>query len=92
MGNTAVRGRGYCREMVKAVLAVRLGELGRHAITLGVYDFNTAAIRCYLRCGFHHDGTLRHSVRYQDEYWSSVEMSVLEHEWRQSMAAQAQAA
>lgn len=83
------RGHGYCPAMIRAVLAVGFGELGLHAITLGVYDFNTAAIRCYRRCGFHLDGTLRHAVRYHDEYWSSVEMSMLEDEWQATQAAQA---
>jgi RimJ/RimL family protein N-acetyltransferase len=83
------RGRGYCPAMIKAVLAIGFEQLGLHIITLGVYDFNTAAIRCYRRCGFHLDGTLRHTVRYQNEYWSSVEMSILENEWGDTRPAEA---
>lgn len=83
VGNTAARGRGYCQAMMRAIAAIGFEELGLHRISLGVYDFNQAAIRCYRRCGFHHEGTLRDVVRYHDEYWSLVEMSMLEHEWRQ---------
>jgi RimJ/RimL family protein N-acetyltransferase len=86
VGNTAARGRGYCQAMIKAILAVGFGELGLHRISLGVYDFNQSAIRCYQRCGLHREGTLRDVVRYDSEHWSLVEMSMLEHEWRQIMA------
>jgi RimJ/RimL family protein N-acetyltransferase len=92
VGSSAARGRGYCQSMMKAMLAIGFEQLGLHSITLGVYDFNTAAIRCYLGAGFHHDGTLRDAVRYEgDEYWSSVEMSMLEDEWRQTNTAGAAA-
>ncbi|QDA58831.1 GNAT family N-acetyltransferase [Hymenobacter jejuensis] len=81
VGNTATRGRGYCQAMIKAIAAVGFEELGLHRISLGVYDFNQAAIRCYQRAGFHREGTLRDVERYHNEYWSLVEMSMLAHEW-----------
>ena len=90
VGSTAARGRGYCQQMIKAVLAIGFEQLNLHVITLGVYDFNTSAIRCYGRAGMHHDGTLRHAVRYENEYWSSVEMSMLAEEWQQAKAEAAQ--
>jgi len=47
-----------------------------------VYDFNEAAIRCYKRCGLQVDGVMRDVLRHDDHYWSLVEMSILEDEWR----------
>ncbi|SFP98789.1 GNAT family N-acetyltransferase [Hymenobacter arizonensis] len=91
VGDEALRCRGYGQAMVKALLKIGFEKLGLRRISLGVYDFNSPAIRCYQRCGFHHIGTLRHVVRYQDEYWSSVEMSIMQHEWRQT-GAETQAA
>jgi len=82
VGNTAARGRGYGQAMVKAVLAIGFEDLGLHRISLGVYDFNHGAIRCYQRAGLHREGTMRDVVRYGDEYWSLVEMSMLTHEWQ----------
>ena len=85
IGNTA-RGRGYCPAMIKAILAIGFEDLGLHRISLGVYDFNQSAIRCYQRAGMHREGTLRDVVRYGDEYWSLVEMSMLAPEWQQMRA------
>jgi RimJ/RimL family protein N-acetyltransferase len=82
IGNTAARGRGYCQGMIKAVLRIGFEELGLHRISLGVYDFNEAAIGCYKKAGLKTEGIMRDVVRYKDGYWSLVEMAVLEDEWR----------
>ncbi|UYZ60744.1 GNAT family N-acetyltransferase [Hymenobacter latericus] len=86
VGNTASRGRGFCAAMMKATLQFGFETLGLHRISLGVYSFNEAAIRCYQRCGLHREGTLRDVVRYGSEYWSLVEMSMLAPEWQKQKA------
>ncbi|HEX8506599.1 MAG TPA: GNAT family protein [Hymenobacter sp.] len=91
VGQLADRGRGYGQAITQAALAIGFDELGLHRIGLGVYDFNAAAIRCYEQCGFRHIGTLRHVLRYDDEYWSSAEMSLLASEWRQAQGKRAPA-
>lgn len=78
----AARGRGVCTQMIRAALRIGFEELHLHRISLGVYTFNHSAIRCYLRSGFHKEGIMRDVVRHGDEYWSLVEMSILEDEWR----------
>ncbi|MCC2546321.1 GNAT family N-acetyltransferase [Hymenobacter sp. BT175] len=82
VGNTAERGKGICQKMIKAVLRVGFEELKLHRITLGVYDFNESALRCYEKAGMKREGVLRDVLRHGDEYWSLVEMSMLEDEWR----------
>jgi len=82
VGHTASRGKGYCTQMVKAVSKVGFEDLGLHKISLGVYDFNHGALRCYQKAGYVQEGVMRDVLRYQDEYWSLVEMSMLEDEWR----------
>lgn len=83
VGNTAERGRGYCTGMIQALLRIGFKDLQLHRISLGVYTTNTSAIRCYERCGFVTEGISRDVLRYGDEYWSLMEMSILEDEWRQ---------
>jgi RimJ/RimL family protein N-acetyltransferase len=84
VGNTAERGKGYCTGMINAILKIGFEELKLHRISLGVYDFNHAAIRCYEKCGFVKEGLMRDVLRYEDEtYWSLIEMAILEDEWRQ---------
>ncbi len=82
VGNTTERGRGVCQHMMKAILKIGFEEMGLHRISLGVYDFNTSAIRCYEKVGFVKDGLMRDVKKYNGGYWSLVEMSMLEDEWR----------
>lgn len=76
------RGVGFGKQMVLKVLEYGFEELGLHRIELGVYDFNTPAIRCYEACGFVKEGLQRDYRRMGDEWWSLYTMSILEHEWR----------
>ncbi len=81
VGNSSERRRGICQGMVKALLRIGFEDLKLHRISLGVYDFNHAAINCYLKCGFQEEGRLRDVVRHGDGYWTLVEMGILAHEW-----------
>ena len=77
-----VRGRGYCKAIVRAILKIGFEELKLHRISLGVYTQNGSAIKCYEAAGFVNEGTQRDVLKAGDTYWSLVEMSVLEHEWK----------
>ncbi len=83
VGNTSERGRGICQGMLKAILQVAFDELKLHRVSLGVYDFNVSAIGCYEKVGFRKEGLMRDVKKFNDKYWSIVEMSILENEWRE---------
>ncbi|TCZ74091.1 GNAT family N-acetyltransferase [Flaviaesturariibacter aridisoli] len=82
VGDTHQKGRGLCTAMIKELLRIGFGDLKLHRISLGVYDFNHGAIRCYEKSGFVREGVQRDILRYDDHYWSLLEMSILEDEWR----------
>lgn len=84
VGNTTLRGRGICQGMMKAILKIGFEEMGLHRISLGVYDFNVAALGCYEKVGFVRDGLMRDVKKFNGGYWSLVEMSMLEDEWHKS--------
>jgi len=67
-------------------LDIGFGELGLHRIDLVVFDFNTAAIKCYERAGFTREGHLREARKIGSEYWTLYQMSVLEQEWRAKLS------
>ena len=67
--------------MVRRALVLGFEQLTLHRIGLGVFDFNSAAVQCYERAGFTHEGTLRDSARMGDERWNCHIMSILRHEW-----------
>ncbi len=81
IGDTESKGKGYCKQMIQAILKIGFEEMGLHRIELGVYDFNTAAIKCYQNAGLSIEGISRDCLLYKDTYWSLVNMSILESEW-----------
>jgi RimJ/RimL family protein N-acetyltransferase len=80
--NPSSQGKGYCCQMIKAVLKIGFENLQLHRICLGVYDFNKAALRCYQKAGLLIEGTNRDCLLFKDQWWSLVEMSILEEEWK----------
>jgi RimJ/RimL family protein N-acetyltransferase len=78
----AYQGKGYCRQMVTAVLKIGFEDLKLHRICLGVYDFNKAAISCYKKAGLVIEGVNRDCLLFKNQWWSLVEMSILEDEWK----------
>ena len=78
------RGRGVGTAMVRVVLQIGFEDVGLHRVDLRVFEFNEAAIACYERVGFQHEGRFRDARRFEDEYWTLVQMSILEDEWADS--------
>jgi len=82
IGDPSRRGKGSGVEMVLHALAIGFDRLGLHRVDLVVFDFNTGAIACYERAGFVIEGRLREARRFGEDYWTLVQMSILEQEWR----------
>lgn len=83
------RRKGYCSAMMEAILKIGFEDLKLHRISLGVYDFNTSAISCYQKAGLKIEGIMRHSLLFKGTWWSLVEMSILEDEWKNNCTTKA---
>ena len=81
VGNKNFRGQGIGEAMMKEILKISFGKLQLHRVDLGVFDFNTSAIRCYEKVGFVKEGLLRDVRKIDNHYWSLWNMSILDHEW-----------
>ncbi|MCP3027056.1 GNAT family N-acetyltransferase [Halobacillus sp. A5] len=81
VGDKNVRGKGIGQQMMTEILKIAFDELGLHRVSLGVFDFNSSAIGCYVKAGFKKEGLLRDSRKIGNAYWSLWEMSVLDNEW-----------
>lgn len=81
IGNASNRGKGCCREMIEAVLKIAFAELKLHRVSLGVYQNNISAIRCYEKAGLKCEGIHRDILWFKNEWLSMMEMSMLESEW-----------
>jgi RimJ/RimL family protein N-acetyltransferase len=82
VGNKEFRNKGIGMEMVNGILDIAFETLNLHRVYLGVFDFNKSAIACYEKAGFKIEGTARDLRKINDEYWSLVNMSILEEEYR----------
>ena len=82
VGPPDARGKGVGERIVRELVRIAFQDLSLHRVALRVYDFNTAAIRCYRKVGFQQEGLLRDVHRFGDRYWSVYIMSVLEDQWR----------
>lgn len=91
VGNRAGHGKGICQQMVRAVLQIGFEELELHRISLGVYDNNPAATRCYEKTGFIIEGINRDILWHKNAWYSMIEMSILENEWKNLFKSPGQA-
>lgn len=80
VGNES-RNKGICSEMVMAALKTGFEELQLHRISLGVYDDNPAALKCYQNSGMKIEGISRDILFSKGKWFSMIEMSMLEYEW-----------
>jgi len=81
IGNTKFRGKGFGQQIIKELLKIGFVDLKLHRIDLGVFDFNTTAIKSYEKSGFKKEGLLRDYRKVGDKYWSLINMSILENEY-----------
>ena len=81
IGSEDKKGKGYCKQMIRAVLKIGFQDLNLHRISLGVYDFNSSALKCYQSSGFTIEGTMRDVLLHKEQWWSLIEMAIMEDEW-----------
>ena len=77
------RNKCYCQGMVKAALRIGFEELQLHRISLGLYDDNIPALKCYEKSGLKIEGVSRDVLWYKQKWWSMIEMGMLEDEWKE---------
>ncbi|GGF63467.1 hypothetical protein GCM10010912_05670 [Paenibacillus albidus] len=76
------QGKGLGKRMVHEALRIGFDGLGLHRISLGVFDFNTAALKAYEACGFIREGAMREAALFDGTYVDCIEFSMLDREWR----------
>lgn len=86
IGDASNKGKGYCKQMITEILKVGFDQMQLHRISLGVYDYNIAALKCYKAAGFSVEGTMREVLLHDGQWWSLIEMGILEQEWKSKHA------
>jgi RimJ/RimL family protein N-acetyltransferase len=80
IGNKAYWGQGYGTDAIQALLGWAFDYLNLNRISLRVYAYNERAIRCYEKCGFQHEGTMRQARYVDGRYYDEWVMGVLHDE------------
>lgn len=81
IGEENSRGMGIGELALNEVLRIGFKEKSFEKITLGVFDFNKGAVRCYEKAGFEIEKLLKDARKAKDGYWSLYEMSILKSKW-----------
>lgn len=76
IGPSEQRGHGYGKQLMQAALRFAFEELALQKVTLGVFTFNTPAIRCYEKLGFIQERMLKNARKHGEDYWDLIEMAV----------------
>ncbi|NJM81974.1 MAG: GNAT family N-acetyltransferase [Tabrizicola sp.] len=78
--STEFLGKGIGRIAISMTLDHAFGAMGLHRVDLRVLSFNTRAIRCYMACGFVHEGTEREAALIGGEWHDDWIMGILSRE------------
>ncbi|MBQ4640199.1 MAG: GNAT family N-acetyltransferase [Clostridia bacterium] len=70
-------GQGYGTDAVATLCKFAFNEMNLHKLKAVVFDFNTAAIRCYEKCGFQMEGQLKDEVFREGKYHSAYVMALI---------------
>ena len=73
--DSSLRGKGVGREMLKLAQKYAVESLGAEKITLGVFEENDSAVKCYASSGFIPTGQYEY-VQISSEKWKCIEMEL----------------
>lgn len=81
IGEKEIWGRGYAREAILLILDFAFNALNLHNVMLGVYAFNTRAVRLYRSIGFKEIGRKREYMLMAGQRVDMIMMDILSTEY-----------
>lgn len=76
IGDKSNRGKGTGQAAINALLEYAFETLNAEIVELNVFDWNTAGIRCYEKCGFKVNPEKKQVFKVGDENWNTINMIV----------------
>ena len=83
IGEKDYREKGYGTEAIQLMLDYGFNYLNLNSIKLNVFEFNKRAIACYKKCGFKEYGRRRQSILLNGKYYDTIEMDILNEEFKE---------
>ena len=87
LANKERRSKGIGTDSVMAVMRYAFDELGLHRLDGSWFDFNTASINLYKKCGWKEEGVRREYVFKRGEWRDLTVVGVLESDYRKLVAS-----
>jgi len=81
IGDSSNRGKGRGQEVIRKLLEYAFTNLDAKTVELNVFDWNTAGIRCYEKCGFGMNPAKQALFRSGDDTWTALNMSIDKYTW-----------
>lgn len=84
IGDKSLWGKGYGTDAMKLLISFIFEQMNINKIKLNVYAFNERAVKCYEKCGFVKEGTLRQEIYRDGRYYDVYVMGLLKTDERRS--------
>lgn len=84
IGDRDYWGKGYGEDAVRTLLEYAFMKIDLYRVTLKVYEYNERAARCYLKCGFQHEGRTRQSAYVDGKFYDEKIMGILKSDFLKS--------
>jgi len=81
IGDKSSRGKGLCQQVIKALLDLSFEIAEVKTVELNVYDWNTAAKKCYEKVGFVANPDKNFLTHLNGNDWLALNMAVKRDEW-----------
>lgn len=88
IGDPAYWSHGYGSDAMRVTVNYAFRELGLYKIMLGVFSYNTRAIRSYEKAGFVHEARARAIIFRDGQHYDMLHMGILRPEWEARLKAQ----
>jgi RimJ/RimL family protein N-acetyltransferase len=81
IGDQSNRGKGTGQEVIRKLLEYAFINLSAEKVELNVFDWNTAGIRCYEKCGFVMNPAKQELFRSGNDTWTALNMAIDKDDW-----------
>jgi RimJ/RimL family protein N-acetyltransferase len=82
IGDPQKRGKGLGQQVVSCLLHYAFDSLDQTTVQLNVFEWNTSAIKCYEKAGFHINPDKRAERIVNGQIWIALNMTIDRQDWK----------
>ncbi len=85
IGDESIRGKGLGTKALSEILRIGFEDMKFEKITLGVFDFNHSAVKCYENTGFTKEKFIENARKSSAGCWNLYEMAISRVKWEEDI-------